>query len=175
MRAGLEIRRRMIMSSRMVDPTRMRPGALRRLTTAERDLAREVFGSGLDAARVRVFAAPLWPRAFAPCSRLIVWPAKGALEDFGAASVRLQSVFVHELTHVWQAQHGVNLLAAKLRAGDGPRAYAYDLGRDCDFAGLNIEQQAMMVQHAFLAARGAGAPYPAELYLAAAPAWRGEA
>ena len=34
------------------------------------------------------------------------------VEDFAAASNRLQGVLIHELTHVWQAQQGVNLLWA---------------------------------------------------------------
>ena len=123
-----------------------------------------MFGAALDAARVRLFALPVWRRAFVPGGRLIVWPASSALVDFGAAPLELQSVFVHEMTHVWQAQNGVNLLVAKLQAGDRASAYDYDLTDGCAFAGRNIEQQAMIVQHAFLARRGAPAPYEAGLY-----------
>jgi hypothetical protein len=155
----------------------MTPGGLRRLTAAEAGLAREMFGEGLDPVRVRLFALPVWGRAFVTGARLMIWPARGALCDFAAADVPLdlQAVFVHELTHVWQAQNGVNLLTAKLRAGDGPPAYAYDLSRAPAFVGLNIEQQAMLVQHAFLASRGGSAPYPSETYRAMASAWRGSA
>lgn len=149
----------------------MAPGAFRTLTGAERGLAHEMFGAELDCARVRIFAIPLWPRAFVPGGRLIVWPARQALSDFSLAPLALQSVFVHELTHVWQAQAGVNLLAAKLRAGDGPAAYAYDLSKTCDFSKLNIEQQAMVVQHAFLAARGGRAPYDGEAYARILGTW----
>jgi len=155
-------------------PPLMRPLAARSLTPAERALAREMFHGRLDAARVRLFAAPLWRRAFVPGATLIVWPAGAARLDFGAADTPLgeQATFVHELTHVWQAQAGVNLLFAKLKAGDAPRAYAYDLDDGCAFAARNIEQQAMMVEHAFLARRGATVPYSAEAYLAALPDWR---
>jgi hypothetical protein len=151
---------------------RMRPLSLRRLTPGERALAHEMFGEGLDATRVRLLAVPVWPRAFVAGPRLMVWPAAEAAVDFAAAALPLQAVFVHELTHVWQAQNGVSLLLAKLRAGDGAAAYAYDLGPEPDFTRLNIEQQAMVVQHAFVSSRGGRAPHPAELYAKARPSWR---
>lgn len=152
--------------------TTMFPGAVRRLTEGETALAAGVFGNALDAGRVRVFALPAWPRAFVAGPSLIAWPARTALKDFSRADLSLQSVLVHELVHVWQAQTGVNLLAAKLKAGDGPAAYRYDPGACAGFVDLNIEQQAMVVQHAFLAARRGGAPHPQETYavlLAGAP------
>jgi hypothetical protein len=153
----------------MADVALMKPARLRRLTLAEAALAEEMFGAALDPARVRLFALPVLKRAFVATGRLIAWPAAGALTDFGAAAVPLevQAVFVHELTHVWQAQNGVNLLAAKLRAGDGETAYAYDLADGGVFGERNIEQQAMVVQHAFMARRGARTPYSAALYAAA--------
>jgi hypothetical protein len=153
-------------------PARMKPLALRRLTPAERALAQEMFGEGLDARRVRLFALPVWRRAFVAGPALMIWPAREALRDFGAAPLGLQAVFVHELTHVWQAQNGVALLLAKLRAGDSAASYAYDLAGGPEFAQLNIEQQAMVVQHAFLASRGARAPFPAEAYANVSAGWR---
>lgn len=152
---------------------RTRRGRWRRLTAGEAALAHEMFGDGLDPGRVRLFAQPLpWPvRAFVAGPRLIVWPWRSALADFAAAGVPLsvQAVFVHELTHVWQAQNGVNLALAKLRAGDGARAYDYDLVGGPAFERMNIEQQAMVVQHAFVASRGGPAPYPADLYAGISP------
>lgn len=147
----------------------MRPGEVRRLTPAEQALAREMFGESLDSARVRLFAIPLWRRAFVPNGRLIAWPAVAASRDFGGASTPLsiQAVFVHELTHVWQAQQGINLLKAKLATGDGRAAYAYDLDDGCAFRLRNIEQQAMVMEHAFLARRGVKTPYPPAAYAAA--------
>jgi hypothetical protein len=144
---------------------------LRRLTPAERALAAEIFGAGLDVGRVRILAIPVWPRAFVAGSSLIVWPARLAPADFGDAPLYLQAILVHELTHVWQAQNGVNLLLAKLKAGDSAAAYAYDLTAGTDFARLNIEQQATVVEHAFLAARGAPTPFAAELYANMASSW----
>jgi len=150
----------------------MKPLALRRLTPAERALAREMFGAALDAGRVRLLALPVWRRAFVPAGRLMVWPAIAAPCDFGDEPLAAQAMFVHELTHVWQAQRGVWLPWAKVRAGDGPAAYAYDLAATSDFAALNIEQQAMVVEHAFLSRRGHPAPHPPELYASFSRSWR---
>ncbi|HKR90503.1 MAG TPA: hypothetical protein VJS38_20220 [Phenylobacterium sp.] len=148
------------------------PLGLRPLTAVERVIAREIFGVALDPAAVRILAIPFWRRAFVAGPRLIVWPAAALPVDFGAAPLALQAAFVHELAHVWQAQHGVGLLRAKLKAGDSAAAYAYDLAAGPDFRRLNIEQQAMVVEHAFLASRGAATPHPPELYAEASSAWR---
>ncbi|RAK58232.1 hypothetical protein [Phenylobacterium deserti] len=150
----------------------MKPLSLRRLTAGEGALAAEMFGPALDPLRVRLFALPVWNRAFVAGPRLMVWPARAAWRDFSQAPLGLQAVFVHELTHVWQAQNGVSLIMAKFRAGDSEAAYAYDAAGAADFARLNIEQQAMVVQHAFLASRGAATPHPAQLYAQASLAWR---
>lgn len=150
----------------------MSPFAVRRLTPGERALAAEVFGDGLDAGRVRILAIPVWNRAFVAGPALIVWPGRTAPRDFANEPLRRQATFVHELTHVWQAQNGVQLLLAKIKAGDGPAAYAYALKPDGTFATMNIEQQAMVVEHAFLASRGGETPHPAARYAALASAWR---
>lgn len=151
---------------------RMKPLTVRRLTEAERGLAAEMFGPALDAGRVRLLALPVWSRAFVAGPALMVWPAVEAPADFGAAPLGVQAVFVHELTHVWQAQRGVGLILAKIKAGDGARAYAYDLTDGREFTRLNIEQQAMVVQDAFLSRRGQSTPHAPELYADAASSWR---
>jgi hypothetical protein len=148
----------------MIPHARMKPLSVRPLTAGEAALGREVFGDGLDLRRIRILSQPLWPRAFAAGSRLMVFPRTAAAADFSQAPLGLQGLFVHELTHVWQAQRGTGLLWAKLRCGDGPEAYAYDLTSGHSFDDLNIEQQAMVVQHAFLASRRAQTPYSALAY-----------
>ncbi len=133
----------------------------------------DVFGDGLDVGKVRLFSLPLWPRPFVPNGRLVVWPSASAMADFAEAPLWLRSVLVHELTHVWQAQTGVFLPLAKLKAGDGRAAYAYDLVDGRNFSQLNIEQQAMVVQHAYLAAGGGAAPYDTQAYARILEAWPG--
>lgn len=90
-------------------------------------------------------------------------------DDLSQAPLGDQATLVHELVHVWQAQQGVRLAWAKLRAGDGPRAYRYATDETCRWDGLSIELQAMVVEHAFRLARGAPAPARAAFYRAVAP------
>lgn len=141
---------------------------MRGLTEGERRLARGEFGEALDLDRVRLAGTP-WPfdRAFVPGRWFgrdwILWPGRGLPKDFAAAPVSVQTVFIHELVHVWQAQQGVNLLAGKIRAGDGPSAYGYPKA-PCGWDQLNIEQQAMAVEHRFKAGRGLRVPEQAALY-----------
>ena len=115
----------------------MKRWGVRPLTDGERRLATDVFGAELAADRVRIWSPPvpkpLRSRPFVP-GRL-PWPARDLIIwsraplDFTApeVSVVTRSVFVHELTHVWQSQRGVNLLFAKLRAGDRAASYQYVL------------------------------------------------
>lgn len=124
----------------MTNKGRMRPWRTRPLTPGERALCLETFGAQLDLDRVRLWSCPplAWTtgRPFCaggwlwPGRRLLVYPPGQAHADFGEATLWDQSVFLHEMTHVWQSQEGVNLLWAKLRAGDGATAYAYELTPD---------------------------------------------
>lgn len=140
-----------------------------------------MFGPTLDLDRVRLWSCPPvgWTRRrpfvagglLWPGRSLILYPPGLARADFASPDVSLwdQSVFVHEMVHVWQSQNGVNLLFAKLRAGDSEASYAYDLTPGCTWDGFNIEQQAMVVQHDFLRRRGRPAPHPEHAYLAVLP------
>lgn len=149
---------------------------IRVLAEGERALAAAVFGDALDVSRVRVLNPPWpwWPlsRAFVPGRWFgrdwIVWPRRNAADDLSQQSLGAQAVLIHELVHVWQAQQGVNLLFAKMRAGDRPESYVYPV-TDCDWAALNIEQQAMVVEHAFRLSRGRTVPASAAFYRATAP------
>ena len=136
---------------------------IRGLTPAEVGLAREAFGDALDYDVIRVLAAP-WPvvRAFVPGRWFgrdwIVWPAQSLPADIAAAPLQAQATLIHELTHVWQAARGVNLLTGKLKAGDRPESYRYPPDMDCTWDRLNIEQQAMVVEHRFRLSRGSPVP-----------------
>ncbi len=146
----------------------MKPGALRALTSGEAALAKSVFGEAIRLKTVRILSAP-WPfdRAFVPGCWFgrdwIVWSGKQVPADASKASLGVQALLIHELVHVWQAQQGVNLLAAKIRAGDSADSYRYPM--DClSWDALNIEQQASLVEHRFRLSRGQGAPANAAFY-----------
>ena len=141
---------------------------IRRLTPGERSLARGAFGDAIQLDPVRLIASP-WPfdRAFVP-GRIggrdwIVWPGRMLAADLSGAPLSWQALLIHELVHVWQGQQGVSLPVAKLKSGDGPAAYAYPLDAT-DWRALNIEQQAMAVEHRFRLARGGRAPCGADFY-----------
>ena len=156
-----------------MSPHSLKSAGFRRLTVGEQALAREVFGAGIAPERIRVFSLPLWNRAFVAGPGLIVWPSLTVRDDFSdpATPLYIQAVFVHELTHVWQAQNGISLLLAKIKAGDSDAAYHYELLDSEVFATMNIEQQAMVVEHAFRLSRGGNAPLAPELYALAQSAW----
>ncbi|MBZ4420753.1 DUF4157 domain-containing protein [Myxococcus sp. RHSTA-1-4] len=120
----------------------------RRLTDEEVTRLHAIFGESLDYGRVRVKAGRLGllgltGRAFAHGNTLFV-PGRDTVE-FG--------LLVHELTHVWQHQHGgTAYLGAALAAqwwGDG-----YDwrkaVSRHLRWAELNPEQQAQLIEDAAL-------------------------
>lgn len=145
---------------------------IRRLTQGEVRLGREVFGDALDMHNIRFLASP-FPRAFVAGRWFgrdwIIWPRRTLPPDAAEATLNVQAVFIHELVHMWQAQQGVNLLLAKLKAGDGRAAYTYPVDEACRWDGLNIEQQASAVEHAFRLSRGQAAPARAAFYRSLVP------
>lgn len=145
---------------------------IRALTDGEAALAREAFGEAIRLDKVRLIGWP-FARAFVAGRWFgrdwIVWPARALVEDFSSAALGVQGVLVHELTHVWQAQQGVNLLFAKLKAGDSIASYIYVADATCHWDALNIEQQAMIMEHRFHALRGLRAPASTVFYDAVCP------
>lgn len=148
--------------------------ASRPLTPGERDLARRTFGDALDPEIVTLRRGkwfPFQPRRVVMAPDGHVWFHPKGVEwrdDFAVAGVASQALLIHELTHVWQVQSGVNLIIARR-----PFArYAYlPLVASKAFAAYGIEQQACIVADSFLLARGvhvAGSP-PIEVYDALIP------
>ncbi len=135
----------------------------RSLTDAGIALAHSVFGDAIDYGRVRIFARKWWPFqhrqvAMAPDGNLWFSP-KGTLycNDFCERPLERQGLFIHEMTHVWQHQQGVNLI---LRRHPFCR-YDYSLKPGWSLGQYGLEQQAEIVRHAFLLQQGevvAGAP-----------------
>ena len=137
----------------------------RPLTPGEAALAASVFGDALDPARARV-ANRKWaffqPRntTMAPLGTIHFNPASGRYrDDFAAAPLGLQGLFVHELVHVWQHQQGIFL---PLRRHPFCR-YSYALEPGRPFHRYGLEQQAEIVRHAFLLRHGASVPGAAPL------------
>lgn len=136
----------------------MAPGERRALTAGEIALGRTVFDDEIDWLRVRVLQAPaLGFGAMVPLGRTIVFSKWRAARDFTEAAPDEQGWFVHELMHVWQARRGIVLAAAKLGAL-GKKAYRYTPRAKAKLAHYNIERQAEIARHLFLARIGADEP-----------------
>ena len=132
----------------------------RALTKAEVELSRSVFGEGINYDAVKVHARKFWPFqnrqvAMAPDGNLWFSP-KGSLycDDFCERSSARQGLFIHEMTHVWQHQQGVNLI---LKRHPFCR-YDYALRPGWTLKQYGLEQQAEIVRHIFLLRRGESVP-----------------
>lgn len=121
-------------------------------------MAREVFGAAIDLDRVRVVMRRRGRFAFVIGSRISFPPA--APVDFGVAPRWMQAWLVHELTHVWQFQTRplralASWLGILLTGGYGPKLTGYRYALPLKpWREYNIEQQARIVEHGFLAVAG---------------------
>lgn len=143
-------------TSRMPD-TRPR---IRPLTAAERQLAASVFGDGLDLDAVTIRNAKFWMFhpwwvTMAPDGHIWCHPnGYNWCADYAAQPLGMRSHFIHEMTHVWQRQQGVNLI---LRRPPLAR-YGYVLAPGKPFRRYGIEQQACIVADAYCLREGARLP-----------------
>jgi hypothetical protein len=130
----------------------------RPLTPGEIALARSVFGDSIDYAKVRLVRGKWWPfqprnAAMAPNGNIHFHPAAGGwTEDFAGEPLSRQGFFIHEMTHVWQAQKGGRFYLPLMRH---PFCrYRFELKPGKPFSRYGIEQQAEIVRHIFLAEHG---------------------
>lgn len=125
-------------------------------------LARGVFGSAIDYRKVTIRRRkwfPFQPRrvTMAPRGHLHFHPLADAYcDDFAAATLHRQGLFIHEMTHVWQTQ---TLGDWYLVLHRHPWCrYDYVLKPGWPLERYGIEQQAEIVRHAFLLRRGERLP-----------------
>jgi hypothetical protein len=136
----------------------------RSLTPGEIALARSIFGEAIDYSAVRLVRGKWWPfqprnAAMAPNGNIYFHPVAGGWsDDFAGESLQRQGYFIHEMTHVWQAQKGGTLYLPLMRH---PFCrYRYRLAPGKPFRRYGIEQQAEIVRHRFLADRGVSLTAP---------------
>lgn len=118
-----------------------------------------MFGEAVDYQRVRIVRRKWWPFqprgiAMAPTGNIHFHPdSPDWSEDFSAERLALQGLFIHEMTHVWQAQKRGRFYLPLMRH---PFCrYSYDLKPGWTFDRYGLEQQAEILRHAFLARAGA--------------------
>jgi hypothetical protein len=134
--------------------------AVRPLTPGETRLAASVFGTAIDLGAVTVRHAKFW--AFHPWWVTMapdghIWCHPNGFDwraDYAAETLGFQAHFIHEMTHVWQRQSGINLI---LRRPPFAR-YRYDLVPGKAFTRYGLEQQACIVADAFLLREGRDVP-----------------
>lgn len=130
----------------------------RPLTAGEVELARSMFGDAIDYDKVRLVRGKWWPLqprgiVMAPTGNVHFHPADPRWsDDFSQATLAMQGLLIHELTHVWQTQTRGRYYLPLMRH---PFCrYAYELVPGRAFNRYGLEQQAEIVRHAFLARRG---------------------
>ena len=129
------------------------------MTPGEVELVRSIFGDAIDPSKVRLVKGKWWPfhprrAAMAPMGDIWFHPDGGGWsEDFSEEPLGLQGFFIHEMTHVWQAQKGGRFYLSLMRHPFCRYDYRVEAGKP--FAAYGIEQQAEIVKHRFLADHGA--------------------
>ena len=129
-----------------------------------------MFGEAIEYDRVRIIRRKWWPFqprgvAMAPTGNIHFHPrSPNWSEDFSVERLALQGLFIHEMTHVWQAQKRGRFYLPLMRH---PFCrYGYDLRPEWAFDRYGLEQQAEIVRYRFLADRGycPGPVPPRELF-----------
>jgi len=132
----------------------------RPLTAGEIALVRSVFGDAIDCSRVRMIKGKWWPfqpreTVMTPSGNMHFNPAGTAWsDDFSKERIPLQGLFIHEMTHVWQAQKKGRFYLPLMRHPFCRYDYAVRAGWPLERYGL--EQQAEIVSHAFMLRHGVG-------------------
>src|SRR5262249_39596036 len=132
----------------------------RGLTPGERALLQPLFRDSLSYDKIQVIDGkfPFQPNNVYMTPRGNIYAPGELFEaDFSAATVSpwRQAVFVHEITHVWQFENGMDLIAQGFSAfakagGAYERAYPYTLAHGRDLIDYGMEQQASIVEDYYL-------------------------
>lgn len=140
--------------------------AKRRLTAGEIALAKTVFGDSIDYDAVRLHSRRLLPFGIQEKHQAMAYrshtsfPRSAYSDDFAKETdPKKQSVFIHELVHVWQHQNRVlstpkEAIRETLKHKfNYQKSYHYTLSRNRDLASYGFEQQAAIIQDYFLLTR----------------------
>ncbi len=132
----------------------------RALGAAEIALVQPVFGTSIDLTRVRLLTSDLLP--FRTVGNTVRVP-----HNFSIDNAEHAQTLVHEMTHVWQYQHGgtsylsislATQIAAMIGSGSRNGAYDYTVDPQRSFFSFTPEQQAMIVENYFSMRRDQAGP-----------------
>lgn len=140
--------------------------AKRRLTAGEIALAKTVFGDSVDYGAIWLHDKRILPPGIQHRHQAVAkgndisFPRSAYAEDFSAETdAKKQSVFIHELTHVWQHQNKVCSTAWEATKEtlrhffNYQKAYLHRLEPGRDLMSYGFEAQAAIVQDYFLLTR----------------------
>ncbi|ELW9444550.1 type IV secretion protein Rhs [Pluralibacter gergoviae] len=126
-------------------------GTVRSLTPGEILLAKTVFGNHIDYSKVRVHHGSYLP--FGLQKDEVAMTPNGELyfrhwyrDDFSQTLPDLQNLFIHEMSHVWQREKGMNIIVRGLVSGMVNYRYILD-GRPLNK--YSMEQQAQIIADNF--------------------------
>ena len=141
----------------------------RSLTEGERRIARSIYRGSIDLAAVTIrrrkwFWFQRRDTLMAPCGHIHVHPSSDRWsEDYSQERIGLQGLLIHELCHVWQAQHRGRFYLPLMRH---PFCrYRYRLRPGLRFEDYGLEQQAEIARHVFIQRAGYAVPGAAPLPL----------
>ncbi|WP_191922574.1 type IV secretion protein Rhs [Pantoea agglomerans] len=128
--------------------------SLRLLTLGEKNLAQVVFGSSIQWNKVWVHCESYLP--FGLQGNFVGMTPNGEmyfrketyLKDFSLTSKSNQHFFMHEMTHVWQHQHGMWVRTRGVFSWVSTYKYTIDPGKYLNK--YNMEQQAQVIADYFL-------------------------
>ena len=136
----------------------------RDMTEGEIKMAKSVFGDQIDYNKVKIFSRPFFGlpfsqgRSHAPNGNIYFCGKDAKIPDFSAPTAN-QKLFIHEMTHVWQFQKGMDLrkIGAKQLKFSFNKGVQYDIeykyALGDDFKNYNFEQQAEIVSDCFSESR----------------------
>ncbi len=142
-------------SSAPSSPSQQPEPTERGLTPGEIALAHSVFGDRIDYSQVKIFrkrAYPIQPNdeTMAPDGNIYFAPeSKAYLDDFAEGDPLSQGHFIHEMTHVYQVKHGVDVVPRRIAEFFVGPGYDYHLTPGKTFDEYGIEQQATIVEDYF--------------------------
>ena len=143
----------------------------RSLTVGERQMVISMFGPSIDVDAIRITTNVAWfgqnvPAV--PTGETVYWPSglpgRPYYPDFSdpSLSLQLRGDFMHELTHVWQNQHGKetnSLFGDHMTEGQWLYSLAGVTGNTkWDDLNLNLEQQAEIVKNVYIQMNGGSLP-----------------
>jgi Rhs element Vgr protein len=133
-------------------------GKKRKFTIGEIEMARKIFGDSIRYKDVRIHHGDWWlftgtqNTAVTPNGDIYL-PARTELykDDFSVNKNREYiSLFMHEMTHVWQHQMGYSVKWHGMTVSSkGIEAYRYELSSDLKLADFNMEQQGEIISDYF--------------------------